>query len=175
MSKGIEKDVQQLDADIAYHILVNELPVDDEYMRIGEQIEAATTKQEFLVLYHALVTYANRIGLQVNSLYRIPKKTIKTPSAYDPDRTEKIVNTFRWILFLTWAIAWITLYVISFFSGNWQAHKGEGMYCCPYLKAGTIVFGIGLILVIVGIAECGNIIRDHYDIKYHNTRRVYYA
>jgi len=172
MSK--EKEIQEVDAEIAYYLLMNGLSVDDEYIEIGEQIEAAMTKQELTILYHALVTYANRIGLQVNSLYRVPKKAIKTSSAYDPDRTEKIINTFRWILFLTWAIAWSSLFVISLFTGNWQEHKGE-YYCCPFTKAAVIVILAGIIPVFFGIIEGANIIRDHLETKYHNTRRVYYA
>jgi len=174
MNKGIEKDIQQLDSEIGYHILINELPVDDEYMEIGEKIKTAATKQELLGLYGALVVYGRGKGLQINSLYRAKKKPVKSLAAYNEKRVRRIVFTFRAILILAWFATWITLLIISITGSNWEAHKGEYDYCCPFAEAALIVILAGII-PLFGAYAGGNMIRDHLDIKYHNTRRVYYA
>jgi len=176
MSKGIKKAIQQLDAEIAYHCLMNDIEPRSSYIELGNQIERASTKEDLFYIYGRLEAFAEGYNLKVEPLKFHKKKDKKSFwGDYGDKRAKKIVRYFRISLTVIWAMAWITLFILSATGSNWEEHQGERDYCCPYCGIAIIVLLGGGVGLEIGVLFGGETLYEHLEKKYEKLRRKSYA
>jgi len=174
MSKRVKKAIQQLDTEIAYHLLINDVPVDNFYVELGERMNSAKTKDELGHIYNGLVDCANLLGVKVKPFYQKTSQKKSFWGDYGDKRAGKIVSYCKISLTIFWMIAFLSLFIISEIGSNWEEHEGEEDYICPFAAWGFIVLGIGIPGVIMACMLGGDALEEHLENKYKKLRRKSY-
>ena len=171
MSKGIKEAIQQLDTEIAYHLLMNDVPVDNFYVELGERMNSAKTKDELARIYNGLVDCANLLGIKVKPFHQKASQKKSFWGDYGSKRAKKIVRYLRIGLTAIWIMTWITLFILSATVSNWEEHEGEEDYLCPFAAWGLMGLIVGGVSVLMANIIGGDELLDHLEQKYSKLRR----
>jgi len=168
MSK--EKEIQEVDAEIAYYLLMNDVPVDNYYVELGERMERMDKKEEHIRVYNDLVDYATLLGIKVKPFSQ--KKIQKEKSFwgdYGEERAGKIVVACIRSMVIIWVISWITLFLIGSIEPNGEEYKTGDEYSIYLIWGGVdIVFGFILIFIIGALG--GDAFYDYLKRRYDRKR-----
>ena len=170
MSKGIKKAIQQLDTEIAYHCLMNDIEPRSSYIELGNQIERASTKEDLFYIYGRLEAFAEGYNLKVEPLKFHKKKDEKSFwGDYGEERAGKIVVACIRSMVIIWVISWITLFLIGSIEPNGEEYKTGDEYSIYLIWGGVdIVFGFILIFIIGALG--GDAFYDYLKRRYDRKR-----